>query len=546
MRFSATPLLCTAAAVISVVGTAHGATMNYVGTWVNTKTYNAGTVVLYNNGLYYSLKSSSAAPNINRLPGSNPTWWQQVGTVGNTLLNGVVNPTSPSLGQTGDYYINTATNTLFGPKLAVSPYWPASGVQLVGATGATGANGAMGATGAQGPKGATGPMGMTGANGATGATGAPGPVGAAGPAGPTGPQPPPYVTLNVTCPAGSLQQAIDGVVAGSIANITISGTCAENIQIPAGKTINITGAGSIVGNQPFSTVTVQGRASIQGPAIGRSIASDDVLIDVDGGHLELVGVQAESTTADSVVAAHNQADVAIVNSYITGGVTNALDIATRSVMTVVADSGARKNTDGKPETRIQTTNNFNAIGCGDGLVNLQARGIGAKVNVVPSKVGIFLNFCSLVVDVDYDNNAQVLIQNATNTAIMSYGGELRLTGLTATGNYWGLMLNLSRAILNHSTISGSTQGIQANSSDVEIQSSVFDNSADVRGDGGSRISLNSYFGASQFPRALTGVNSFLCQTGSRIDIGDGAIVNQLKNDITTTVRSAYSSVLVCN
>jgi hypothetical protein len=50
----------------------------------------------------------------------------------------------------GDFYINTTTNTLFGPKSGGA--WP-SGVSLVGPAGATGATGAQGSTGATGPAG---------------------------------------------------------------------------------------------------------------------------------------------------------------------------------------------------------------------------------------------------------------------------------------------------------------------------------------------------------------------------------------------------------
>jgi hypothetical protein len=78
------------------------------------------------------------------------------GTDGKTVANGTADPTS-STGVDGDFYINTATNMLFGPK--ASGAWP-TGVSLVGPTGATGAQGIQGLTGDQGIQGlmgATGP-----------------------------------------------------------------------------------------------------------------------------------------------------------------------------------------------------------------------------------------------------------------------------------------------------------------------------------------------------------------------------------------------------
>ena len=107
---------------------------------------------------------------------------------GKVLLNGTTNPPT-TLGTAGDFYINTVSNTLFGPKTTV---WPTTGVSLVGpqgltgSTGATGPIGLTGATGATGPIGATGPQGPIGLTGATGATGAVGATGATGAMGLTG------------------------------------------------------------------------------------------------------------------------------------------------------------------------------------------------------------------------------------------------------------------------------------------------------------------------------------------------------------------------
>lgn len=195
MRNDWKTLLCVAA-IYGSASSAQAATMNYVGMWENDFTYRPGSVVTQDNSLYISLRSSRSAPNRNYLPATNPSWWQRVGTIGNTLLSGAGNPTSPELGEVGDFYINTQTNTIFGPKSNISPYWPATGTSLVGAsgqagpagpagpTGPAGAAGASGEQGPQGPAGATGPQGTPGAQGIAGPTGPQGPAGATGPAGP--------------------------------------------------------------------------------------------------------------------------------------------------------------------------------------------------------------------------------------------------------------------------------------------------------------------------------------------------------------------------
>ena len=131
------------------------------------------------------------------------------GTDGKTVKNGTSNPVS-SIGVDGDFYINTATNTLFGPK--ANGAWP-SGVSLVGPQGATGAQGS------------TGPVGAQGIQGPTGATGAAGPA--------------PSGTGLVTVNNGSLQSpgALEGDVTTSGGGLTTT--------IGAAKVTNNMLAGSI-------------------------------------------------------------------------------------------------------------------------------------------------------------------------------------------------------------------------------------------------------------------------------------------------------------
>ena len=79
-------------------------------------------------------------------------------------MNGILAP-SNGQGVDGDFYINTASNFIYGPK--ANGIWP-SGVSLVGPQGPAGATGLTGAAGATGP---AGPQGLTGATGPQGPAG---------------------------------------------------------------------------------------------------------------------------------------------------------------------------------------------------------------------------------------------------------------------------------------------------------------------------------------------------------------------------------------
>ncbi|MBP1627799.1 MAG: Collagen triple helix repeat-containing protein [Holophagaceae bacterium] len=111
------------------------------------------------------------------------------GAAGRSVLNGNGTPNA-GLGVDGDFYLDTAASTIYGPKGSVTTgQWPAVGVSLMGpqgATGATGATGSTGATGATGAQGIQGITGSTGSQGPTGAQGVTGPTGAQGPTGATG------------------------------------------------------------------------------------------------------------------------------------------------------------------------------------------------------------------------------------------------------------------------------------------------------------------------------------------------------------------------
>lgn len=76
-------------------------------------------------------------------PKTSGAWGSGTAMGGNSVLNGTSNPGS-EVGSDGDFYINTSSTTIFGPK--ASGTWP-DGTSMVGPIGAPGT------TGATGPKG---------------------------------------------------------------------------------------------------------------------------------------------------------------------------------------------------------------------------------------------------------------------------------------------------------------------------------------------------------------------------------------------------------
>jgi hypothetical protein len=118
-------------------------------------------------------------------------------SIANTVLSGAGVP-AKSLGINGDFYIDTKSMNMYGPKknnswpLPVSMRGPQGPAGIAGADGknASASSVSAGTAGAAGPQGPAGPAGPKGDTGATGPQGPAGPAGSntgtAGPAGPKG------------------------------------------------------------------------------------------------------------------------------------------------------------------------------------------------------------------------------------------------------------------------------------------------------------------------------------------------------------------------
>lgn len=156
--------------------------LNWRGLWNNGVSYAPDDAVGFNGASYFCL--NTVGPSVNNpvvdtsnwallaaqgaagTPGTPGTPGAQgaqgtPGANGRTVLNGIVDPTNQ--GVNGDFYINTLTSRIFGPK--TGGVWPSPGVSLIGPPGPAGANGINGINGINGTNGAPGAPGLPGING---------------------------------------------------------------------------------------------------------------------------------------------------------------------------------------------------------------------------------------------------------------------------------------------------------------------------------------------------------------------------------------------
>ncbi|MGV4463113.1 hypothetical protein ACQ1PR_05930 [Ornithobacterium rhinotracheale] len=150
-----------------------------------TGTSGIGNVQVKPGFYYYENKSNSLNGGTWKAMGAGASI---KGEDGKSLLSGTTAPNT-STGKVGDFYINTTTNQIYGPKTSSSWGSPTSLVGPQGPVGARGPQGVAGPVGPAGPKGEkgdAGPRGLTGVQGPQGPRGVAGPVGAQGPKGDTG------------------------------------------------------------------------------------------------------------------------------------------------------------------------------------------------------------------------------------------------------------------------------------------------------------------------------------------------------------------------
>lgn len=91
-----------------------------------------------NNSTMYGPKGTAGWPSSGTSLIGPPGQQGSTGNDGRTIHNGPSNPTTEGID--GDFFLNTTTNTLYGPRLGS---WPTAGTSIIGPTGATGARGSL-------------------------------------------------------------------------------------------------------------------------------------------------------------------------------------------------------------------------------------------------------------------------------------------------------------------------------------------------------------------------------------------------------------------
>lgn len=372
-------------------------------------------------------------------------------------------------------------------------------------------------------------------------------------------------TLSLTCSSSKkLQATINSATSGVATTISVSGTCNENIVIPAGKTIILkaatTTAKITAASASLPALISFGDTTIQGMTISNSSGTAEALVETErGGTLQVISGDLSAPNVDSIVGAWRGTTI-IVNSRVIGGKYNAFDTFGSSTLTLKGDPSFQAGPTGRFETYVKSANT--GLRCNQGgSVRLKAIKSGSAVGFVTmeqSQYGISAERCELEIlnDTGTASNIQVrnnsvegiylqqshasidsaVISNNSNNGVFLEDSSIHLNRTTISNSgACGLNIQRGSARLGLSTItnSGTVQdwatGVCSSGGPVDVVGGMlFSNNAagDIMTGYGGTIVFRAWNDQSSLPDFASG-HSLGCWSGGHIYVESGSVIQDL-------------------
>ena len=327
-------------------------------------------------------------------------------------------------------------------------------------------------------------------------------------------------TTSVTCSSlKKLQARIDAVPPGTHGTINVTGTCSENIVVPAGKTIFLIGQNANQGAS-VTSVSSQGFLQIRNMTVRSSTGSSTPVQATNGGTLRLVASVATTSSASRVIGAFNNATVEVVNSRVTNTATagnqdTSIFVDLNSSLNIEGNGSLPAGPDG---TKTLVSGAKDAVFCGGNSSAIVIAQNGGSVFVQDSNRGFNLNACSL--NINNRTGAQnVQIRNNTKAGILSYNSDVIVMQATIAGNGTGIYNMLTRAVILGAHFGG-----------------VAPNATDIRSDTNSTVDIDDFGGQTSFLNLSE--SSFYCRNGGEIYYYQPFVVETLASYEGTCLKAA--------
>ena len=296
-----------------------------------------------------------------------------------------------------------------------------------------------------------------------------------------------------------LQTAIDAITPGVSSTINISGTCKENLTVPAGKIVTLKGVGSnaklIPSDDSRAVLVSYGDTTIQQMTVTNPSGVAEAVIEASAGTIRVFGSVVSGPNVGSVVGVWSNSYGRIANSRIMGGSYAAIEAWASSVVELAGYAGEPTNSDGAKST-VTSTNGRGVACSGGSSLWIRARldnFLPGSVEISASQTGLFLEQCdaSLQNDTAQSSNLTITKIKSTGYAIYSDSSRLKLRKTQVANN--------------------SGYGLYSLTSQVSITGASF--SSNKKSDTYAMANSTLRFSSppTSFPSAFTSPqNSFLC------------------------------------
>lgn len=316
--------------------------------------------------------------------------------------------------------------------------------------------------------------------------------------------------LTVNCPG----QTISGAIASSadtVINITVNGSCSDNIEVPGGYvvTLNAGTTPSIAHASALSpAVRVFGRLTIDNIPVSSNLTADNAMV-VAGKHsfVRIVGSTLTATNALAAVAAWEASALELIDTSVSGGAEEAMLVMEGAHIYFGVHTGGKSVSISNSGRR--------AISCYQG--NLMMNTVSnTSITIGPSSVGLSTLGCAATIGriVDTQSRGTITFSQNSTHAIQAQGGDaIALAGVNITSNSnIGLEVSAGTVDLDKALIANNARGIVARRNGV--------------------VTFNTLFGASTV-RNNTAAN-FSCYQNGQVYANAGAVKNASGTNLTST------------
>lgn len=311
-----------------------------------------------------------------------------------------------------------------------------------------------------------------------------------------------------------LQTAINAVPASTVATITVTGTCNENIVVPHGKTIAIIGGNATAritpANNRLPAVVSNGNTTLQRLTIINATGSAPTLVEARNGRIDIIASDLAATNVADLIEVWFGSTGRIINSRIANVNGSAIDVSRNSSVDLWGDPSFPVGP-ASSGTVVSSSNGFYAIGCNiGGSITSRTFGSGT-VSITNSRNGIFAETCTL-------NLRGLTMSNLQGSAINGFQNDIRLSNMSITNsasdNEFTSAVNseLSRINVEGVTFSNNLYGDIAATTDTSVL---------VKGYNAGGINTKS-----SFPDSANG-KSFRCDDGGTIFVNTAEVLQDI-------------------